>query len=527
MSFALMSLFGALVGVAVLAVGLWFAQRLRVQHREVEVISTLFWRAAVEETKTRVFVQRFRHWWAWLLLVAIASFLWMLMLQPRANPSDRTKHIVLLDWSVEDEETRTNDLQMAMDLAATFPISAREIVAVGNHLETLVACNEPIEFARIRSGLTRRPAPEGMHWALHALAACSSEQQPLALHLVGDVKIEKDYLDALPTTVSISRIQRKSPPSSIRLSTLGAADSSTGRWDAVDVSFAFQTEQEIQPSRIQITVDDQPINSPLNQIGKAEYALMDVPARGGQLRIDVDDNRLGYLTLPSRKPIRVQLDADVPETLVELIKLDTACQIVDTEPDIRIGSDPSAHLRLSEKDAPAFLVESDLGNPATTLDQLIDQLALTQIDAMMLADQTDSVIEVQVAESDQRRIAIWKLLFSPAYDFTESRACPILIARTIRWLANQPTMVPWAQEGDRLPSASTEFDRAMAASARTADGREVRTSRLFEPVLREAKIVESADIGIFSRFTLSGLFGSILSIFLVTEWILYQRGQMP
>ena len=47
MSFALLSTFAVLLGILLLAIGLWLAQRLRVQHREVEVLSTLFWQSAL------------------------------------------------------------------------------------------------------------------------------------------------------------------------------------------------------------------------------------------------------------------------------------------------------------------------------------------------------------------------------------------------------------------------------------------------------------------------------------------------
>ncbi|MDF1843450.1 MAG: hypothetical protein P1U77_18590, partial [Rubripirellula sp.] len=145
MSFALLSTLAVLLGVLGLATALWLAQRLRVQHREVEVLSTLFWEAAIEETRARVFVRRFRHWLAWILLVAIASLLWMLLAQPTRSPADGTKHVVLLDWSVDDAEQRQADLQLAIERAETLPMTAREIVAVGSHLETLLAAGEPIE----------------------------------------------------------------------------------------------------------------------------------------------------------------------------------------------------------------------------------------------------------------------------------------------------------------------------------------------------------------------------------------------
>ena len=49
------------LGAAALAAGLFLLQRLRVRHRPVVVVSTLFWQEALQEARARVLVQRFRH----------------------------------------------------------------------------------------------------------------------------------------------------------------------------------------------------------------------------------------------------------------------------------------------------------------------------------------------------------------------------------------------------------------------------------------------------------------------------------
>ena len=83
MTFTFLSTIATLAGILSLALALALLQRLRVQHREIEVVSTLFWQAAVKETRARVFIKEFRHWPAWLLLVLIASALWVLLAGPR------------------------------------------------------------------------------------------------------------------------------------------------------------------------------------------------------------------------------------------------------------------------------------------------------------------------------------------------------------------------------------------------------------------------------------------------------------
>ena len=119
MSFGLITLFGFFAGIAALAVALWAIQRLRVQHREVEVVTTLFWQEALKETRARVFVRRFRHWPAWLLLLAICSLLWMLFGQPEIQSNDSTQHVVLVDWSEGDREVRSRLLEKGKELGLT------------------------------------------------------------------------------------------------------------------------------------------------------------------------------------------------------------------------------------------------------------------------------------------------------------------------------------------------------------------------------------------------------------------------
>ncbi|MGB0597532.1 MAG: hypothetical protein ACPGLY_12665 [Rubripirellula sp.] len=531
MSFALLSTLVVLLGVLGLATALWLAQRLRVQHREVEVLSTLFWEAAIEETRARVFVRRFRHWLAWILLVAIASLLWMLLAQPTRSPADGTKHVVLLDWSVDDAEQRQADLRLAIERAETLPTTAREIVAVGSHLETLLAAGEPIEMAAIRASHPESQAvarsPQGMRWAIEALSYRASPESPLAMHLVGNVEVERAYLNALRNDLTIYRIPRDANASQTQLLTLGVADSVSGRWGMVDVAIGFPLDQVFNAASVRITVDDQPVAQSLQRQSESEFQLLDVVADGGTLRVEVDDKIIGEMTLPTRELIRVAIDESVPETLRELIRLDKACQIVSSDAEVRVGSGADSNFRLSTEDESAFLIESDHEDPKAALSELINELALQQIDAMAIAEESGRVIDVQVAAADRRSIAIWSNLFTPTFDFAESRACPIFVARSIRWLANQPAMVPWAEQGERLPVASPEFDRASGASAATEDGRQIQTARLSQPIAKAADLLDSPAAGLFSRVGLMTWLGLIVSTLLAGEWMLYQRGRMP
>ncbi|MEM7386099.1 MAG: BatA domain-containing protein, partial [Verrucomicrobiota bacterium] len=77
-----------LLGLLVVAGLLFLLQRLRVKYRDVEVVTTLFWKQAIEESRARVLVRKFRHPWAYLLALAIGALLWLAVAEPQWDRDD-------------------------------------------------------------------------------------------------------------------------------------------------------------------------------------------------------------------------------------------------------------------------------------------------------------------------------------------------------------------------------------------------------------------------------------------------------
>ncbi len=538
MSFGLLSVTSVLLGVAALAIGLWLAQRLRVQHREVEVLSTIFWQEALQETRARVFVKRFRHWWAWVLLVAIASLLWMLIAKPETHSLDGTRHVVVVDWSVDDPQVRQNDLELAIEVAKAMPTADREIIAVGTTLQTLLRPGEPLELARQRCPADPVVAPRDLNWAIDTLAARATQQTPLSIHLVGDGAIDAGRLDLIARQMdgerskqffSVHRVSRDHGEPKPALATLGVADSVDGRWDLVDVWIAIdQPESAVSKNQFKITSGGAPVENELELRENGVYQLRGLPADGRDIEVALDDRLVGKITLPDRAPIRVRLESDVSQSLRQLITIDPACSIVDTGGDVIIGSSDEANFRLVGDDSSAFSISADSDDPEQTLADLVGRLALEQIDATGIAQQSGRVVDVQLSHAETRRIAMWKSLFTPTFDFQESRACPVLVSRSVRWLADRPAMVPWAELGQKLPAASPPFGRATEEQTRTADGRTISASRLAAPVATEAvTLQESQGASLFAAISPITWLGLLVSLLLVGEWVLYQRGHIP
>lgn len=536
MSFGLFSLPVVLGGIAALALGLWLAQRLRVRHREVEVISTLFWREALEETRARIFVRRFRHWWAWLLLVAITSLMWMLLSQPERVSWDRSQHVILVDWSVEDEQQRARELQMALDLAATLPVDRREIIAVTTRLETLLFPGEPLQLAASRSQQSTQPAPPTIDWALDALAGRAVSRSPLTIHLIGDTPVDHLHLEAITAASNrdqqILRVQRVSVErtrDSVELVTLGVSESADGSFENVDLwlDIIDPDGQPVAAERIRLARDSEPIDQPLVNRQDGLWELAGIPADGSTLTVAADDRDLGTITLPLREPIRVQLEPDVPESLQQLVRLDPACRIVSQDAEVIIGSSPQADFRLSAETEPAIVIESDEVDQQQALSELVDELALQQIDATAIAQQAGQIVEVQSVSGTTRSFAIWRRLFSSSFDFQESRACPIVVARTIRWLARHQPLVEWVALGERLPVAATPYTRADQVEVTTEDGRRLRAARLTSRPLQAAELIDSAPTPLQGGLSLYSGLGLLLVLLLIAEWVTFQKGHMP
>jgi len=89
MNFSQLSPAAVFAGLAALAALLYALQRLRVRHREVTVPTTLFWKIAAEKAPARTFRERFRHPWAYLLFLLIASLLWLAFAGPGPRAGDQ------------------------------------------------------------------------------------------------------------------------------------------------------------------------------------------------------------------------------------------------------------------------------------------------------------------------------------------------------------------------------------------------------------------------------------------------------
>jgi len=538
-------------GFAALAAGLYLLQRLRVRHREVEVVTTLFWREAVEERSVRVLKRRFRHPWAYLLLLAIAGFLWALVASPARTDADGTRHVVLLDGAaaMSRDGRFERAVAAATDLAAALPVNRREVRLVAGEVETVLAPGEPLPLLRARlDGRVPVAAPGGFSGALTALAAGADERTPVHAYLVGDAPVEREQLDHLPETVTIERVPIDGALAANRgIVEIGLADGDLGAWETVDVTFEVApAEADVPADALAITLDDAPLGLPLERRGPGRFRLRDVPARGGVLTVRFVDAAYGgsiafddvaSIALPNRPRITVRLDPSAPNALRSVLRLDPGLRLVDdsggANAEVVIGAGDGADLQLvDDQAADAFtitMIDRDDGDDAMRVTAIIDELALRQIDADTLAEQAGREIRLTIDAGATRRVTMWSALLESPYDFRDSRAFPVFIARSVRWLAGRPALVPWARTDEPVPSREPLVVRpARVGAVPLADGRIVQASLLERAPGAGAKTDGPAVTAAEGRgLDLFGLLGLIIAALLAVEWVLYQRGRIP
>jgi hypothetical protein len=465
------------LGLGALAAVLFLLQRLRVRHEEVPVVTTLFWRQAVEEARARVLTQRFRHPWAYALVVAIAALLWLAIAGPRAKAAPDRDHLLLLDGSAG--MAREGRLAAAIDALEAdleeLSADARAVVWCGATPRTLLLPGEEVLLLEARlEGLAAEAAPATIEAEL-LRAAAADRERPLAARVYGDAPVRAEVLAALPGDVSVSRaaFEVEGSAENRGLVALGSAPASSGVWSRVDVlvEVAGGGADDLRAS-----LDGSPLESSLVRVeetpGGARVLLADLPAEGGRLGVSLPQgdalalDDLGALRLPRRPPIRVALSASAAPALEPVLSLDPAVVIVapGAPADVACraagetagGDAPALELVPAAAQADAFLVTWPGDEEAREgLVRAVDALALEEVDATALAAEAGRPISVGVEPGTARRVRVWSELLTPSYDLLESRAFPLFVASSVRWLAGEDETPAWVAAGEPVRGHKT------------------------------------------------------------------------
>lgn len=575
MSFANMPIGWVAAGLAGLAGLLYVLQRLRVRHRTVTVVTTLFWRSAAEEAPARTFRERFRHPWAYLLFLAIAALLWLAFAGPQAGAAkDGAFHVLVIDGSAGMAAgTRFDDAVAALkDAVSRYPASERQVLWCGAGVRTLLSPGEHALLLEKRlEGLRPEAAPAGVESLLRQLAASGRPGRAVEVMVFGDAPVRKKTLELMPKLrVTRAPVKPRDPQANSGITALGVAAAESGAWDKVDVYLRAEGgAAPISADRLHLEIDGRQIPSsdlrslPADRGGG--FLLANVPAAGGLLSVTINGedalsfDNVARLRLPEKPRVRVLLSPALASQLRPVLEADPAVELTDVAPSVvvraegeAIGSGlPALEFIASSDSRPAFTIVHPEGfDSARVFAQAVDAIGLREIDAMTLAETAGRPVEATVASGSQWKFDVWRELLGEDYNFTQSRAFPLFMANAVRWLANVRDGYPVVAAGQPLVGGPLEeTDKVVDKAGRAVDpvGVPYVPERAGELHVNTAP--HPLEVALLDAPTTLAMPGAIPDmprqlpsavssqpvmwllllalILLVWEWFLYQSGRIP
>jgi hypothetical protein len=545
-SLTFFSLGATLAGVAALAGGLYWLQRLRVRHREVPVVTALFWREAVEETRARELRLRFRHPLAYLFILAICAALWLAAAGLRADARTDRQLVLLLDGSAGMARgTRFDDaLGRMREMLAGLPVTKRAAIFCGAVPRTLLMPGEELAwFDRRSAGLAPEAAPSSIEDQLFALATTSSHDRPTTVVVYGDGILDQSALELLPEhfelVLSTDPGTRNASTAGCGITAFGVTPSASGDWTTVDLFI------ELAGSALR-EVDLQLAGSPLAQApeskdtdGRRTLIYRDLAANGERLDArlrgsdDLAADDTASFVLPLRSRVRVQAADGLPSVVARVLTADPAVELVADQAEVQFGPaavEGSPSFSLSAGDG-GIVVRAPADDPS--LADFVQRLgSLTGADPIAIeVSATREVILAQAALDADR-------------GWTQSRSFPLFIAAATRWLSSSADEARWVAAGRALGDANARtdvegrtldplgaaFTPPAASVYESATGPALAASLLDSGATTDPDpVFHESGLSVVERDPLDFAHWLALLAFvaLLVEWALVRRGRMP
>lgn len=524
MTFGLSGLW-IVAGLAGIAGALYLLQRLRVRHREVPVVTTMFWKQAVEETRARVLVQRFRHLPAYLFLLAIASLLWLGFANPRSDGREGAPTVLLLDASAGMAEgERFGDAKASLlDEVRGIAADRRQVLYCGGRVRTLLAPGENVLLLEQRlAGLEPEEAPSSLARVARAL---KREHADVVIRVHGEPA-------AVPTPDAF-----------------GIAPAASGAWDKVDLL--------IQPApRATGGTDGWPSLDGRRLLGQdnsfdggSERTGLwpDVPADGGVVRVTYR-GREHRMRLPTRKATRVGFHPDEEPAFRALLGavlradpgIEVAAEGEDYEVPVSSVMDPGPNpgLRFWDGLDATVVVRLDGASAPQQLQRMVSDLGLAEIDGAAVAEALGRPVVVRGEEPWPRggiapffgAVRVDAGLLDPKVGFVRTRAFALLVAGAIRQLAGAPSVPPYVAAGepvDGIPGTLGVPFTPPVAGAYTVGGRTIEASLQPDPEARPFRGAAASAVERSGAWPLARWLGLLALTLLAVEWWLYRKGRLP
>ena len=477
MTWTTLPAWGVIAGILGLAGLLFLLQRLRVRHRRIEVVTTLFWREAIEDSRARVLVRRFRHPWAYALIVTLVSLIWLAFSGPKATQEDPSVWYLLLDRSAK--MTQAGKLNRAkeqiQETLKTLPADSRYVFALGSDPRLVLSPGEqnPLFIERTRE-LQAELCPSGIEAFLREHFKNSKEDQPTKILVFGDSEISEEVQKLKPDYVQLDQKPLELAGASLTtnhgLVACGLSEAVSGAFDRVDVLITIKGPQsESLPVSIKLGDSDLSLTEATRtqSADESEILLKNLPTTGEWLQVSIEDPKgLSFddrvrLHLPLREKIKVSAVGIQNETLMKVLEADSAIELVTTDPQVilQMGAAsegnqiPTLSIVPKESEEHAFTALQPADRSSDTqqnIESLVQELALDRVDGTQLAKSTGTVVSFGVKSSEIKELRVWQdLTESPA--FQSSQAFPLFISQGIRWLRNLPPILSYSKVGERLP----------------------------------------------------------------------------
>lgn len=552
-----------IAGIAALAGILYLLQRLRVRHRPVRVVSTLFWREAVEEARARVLVERFRHPLAYLLLLGIVTLVWFAATGVDLDRRTGDRHLVLIDASarMSEPERFAETVALARETVAALPRARRQVILCAGEPHTLLVPGEPERLFDLRlAAYGPEACPPTLERTLADHLPTLTDSRAATVWVAGDSPLSPAILAIIPDSVTVvPLVAPRAGRSNRGIVALGVAQAESGTWERIDILVEV-AGNGAETAELAARIDGAAISGGAERDsapGGTRFIFRDLPATGGRFEaglVGADDNPLddrAARTLPVRRPLRVALSPSLAPWLEPALAADPAVRLVTGEADVAVrrggeaigGQIPALEFVPRDAQEESILLAHDAtDDSARVLEEALLDLGLDQVDAMDLAAAAGRPITLGARPAGQRGIGVWEELLAEDYNFVSSRSFPLFVALSLRWILEVEDLTAEVAAGrplsghHRLASGGLVLDpvgdsaRAPRAGEYADDrGGSLSVGLLDRIVTAGAEAIPSADEfpppGPTTPFpTVLGLLALAL---LAGEWFLYRRGAIP
>ena len=492
----------AALGAAAIAALLLLLQRLRPSPRTIVLPAAALWAEAMRDAPARTFDKRLRHWWAYLLALAIAVCLWMVFANPQQEVADSGAGVTLyLDASPASAPSAGAARAALVADAAALPAAGRTVVLGDGSGAVLLRPGEPIELLPRRLDDTTYDARP------------NAFERWLARAPVGTIRYY-GHAAGLPAAMP----ERVAPgflaepvPGNRGIVALAAGPASSGDWERADVTVrAIDAEGEaLSPEGLRFRRDGEDLAADRATRGAdGSITLADLPADGSELTVSLRDgdgfeaDDSATIALPLRRPARVALGSGVPALVAQTIARDPALVRADaSEADVIVnGSGEGAKPSLRLTPSGDRIVFAGPGS-ASDLAASVDASGIAPWAARAGAD--GPAASASLEDSPARALTLPARLVSQNDDPAVQSARPILVSRALLWLAGR-------SDGDLLSETTAMLpgEETTRAVGQTSQVAAERPSRMF------------------AWPSLVWWLGAALALLMV-EWWLFTRRRMP